>query len=91
MILHDYEAILAGLAIFLSHFYWVHLNPDVYPMSLVWLNGELTEEEMKLHHPKEFEQIMQREQGQGSCCPMNSKHAGWKTARASDSSSTVRA
>lgn len=59
VILHDYEAILAALAIFLSHFYWVHLNPDVYPMSMVWLTGELTEEEMRHHHPKEFELIKQ--------------------------------
>ncbi len=64
VILHDYEAVLAGLAIFLSHFYWVHLNPDVYPMSMVWITGELTEEEMELHHPKEFEQIMEREAAQ---------------------------
>jgi cytochrome b subunit of formate dehydrogenase len=61
VILHDYEAILAGLAIFLSHFYWVHLNPDVYPMSMVWLTGHITEEEMALHHPKEYEQLLERE------------------------------
>lgn len=61
VILHDYEAILAGLAIFLSHFYWVHLNPDVYPMSMVWLTGQITEEELALHHPKEYELVLKRE------------------------------
>jgi cytochrome b subunit of formate dehydrogenase len=57
VIIHDYEALLAGLAVFLWHFYWVHLHPDVYPMSTVWLNGMLTEAEMEHHHPRELEQI----------------------------------
>jgi len=57
VMVHGYEALLAGLAIFLWHFYWVHLHPDVYPMSTVWLTGRLTEEEMKHHHPRELERI----------------------------------
>jgi formate dehydrogenase gamma subunit len=54
VIVHGYEALLAGLAIFLWHFYWVHLHPDVYPMSTVWLTGKLTEKEMEHHHPREL-------------------------------------
>jgi len=61
VLVHEYEALLAGLAIFLSHFYWVHLNRDVYPMSTVWLTGEMSEHEMQLRHPAELEQIMARE------------------------------
>jgi formate dehydrogenase gamma subunit len=60
VILHGYEALLAGLAIFLWHFYWVHLHPDFYPMSMVWLTGELTEEEMEHHHPRELEALKAR-------------------------------
>lgn len=62
VLVHEYEALLAGLAIFLSHFYWVHLNREVYPMSMVWLTGEMSEEEMKKRHPLEYEEIIAREQ-----------------------------
>jgi len=61
VLVHEYEALLAGLAIFLSHFYWVHLNRDVYPMSMVWLSGEMSEHEMRLRHPAELEQIKIRQ------------------------------
>lgn len=57
VIVHGYEALLAGLAIFLWHFYWVHLHPSVYPMSSVWLTGKLTEAEMEHHHPRELERL----------------------------------
>lgn len=57
VIVHGYEALLAGLAIFLWHFYWVHLHPDVYPMSTVWLTGKMTEKEMEHHHPRELETL----------------------------------
>lgn len=57
VIIHGYEALLAGLAIFLWHFYWVHLHPGVYPMSMVWLTGKLTEDEMEHHHPRELEML----------------------------------
>lgn len=60
VIVHGYEALLAGLAIFLWHFYWVHLHPDVYPMSMVWLTGKLTEKEMQHHHPRELEALHQQ-------------------------------
>jgi len=56
-----WHVLLAGLAIFLSHFYWVHLNRDVYPMSMVWLSGEMSEHEMRLRHPAELEQIKIRQ------------------------------
>lgn len=61
VLLHEYEALLAGLAIFLSHFYWVHFDPDIYPMSMVWLTGEISEETLKHHHPLEYEQLKERE------------------------------
>lgn len=61
VIVHGYEALLAGLAIFLWHFYWVHLHPDFYPMSMVWLTGKMTEKQMEHHHPRELEIIRERE------------------------------
>ena len=59
--IHYYEAILASLAIFVWHFYFVIYNPDVYPMNKAWYKGYLTREEMELEHPLELEEI-EREQ-----------------------------
>lgn len=36
---HFYEAVLAGLAILVWHFYWVIFDPEVYPMDTAWLTG----------------------------------------------------
>jgi len=59
---HYYEAWLAFLAIVVWHFYFVIFNPDVYPMSLAWWKGTLTEEEMAEEHPLELERIKSAEQ-----------------------------
>ena len=59
--IHYYEAILASLAIFVWHFYFVIYNPDVYPMNKVWFRGFLTREEMELEHPLELERIDEME------------------------------
>ncbi|RPI18487.1 MAG: cytochrome b/b6 domain-containing protein [Ignavibacteriae bacterium] len=55
--IHYYEAILASLAIFVWHFYFVIYNPDVYPMNKAWFKGYLTREEMEHEHPLELEEI----------------------------------
>jgi cytochrome b subunit of formate dehydrogenase len=60
-VVHYYEAWLATLAIIIWHFYFVIFNPRVYPMSLVWLTGRMSEEEMAHEHPLELDQIKQRE------------------------------
>jgi cytochrome b subunit of formate dehydrogenase len=59
--IHFYEAILATLAIVVWHFYFVIFNPDVYPMSLAWLTGKVSEEEMHDEHPLELREIKKRE------------------------------
>jgi cytochrome b subunit of formate dehydrogenase len=59
---HYYEAWLAFLAIVVWHFYFVIFNPDVYPMSLAWWKGTLTEEEMAEEHPLELERIKKAEE-----------------------------
>lgn len=59
--IHYYEAWLATLAIIVWHFYFVIFNPDSYPLNLAFWKGTLTEEEMLEEHPRELEEILQRE------------------------------
>lgn len=54
---HTDEAILAISAIFIWHFFNVHLHPKVFPMNPVWYKGTLTREEMEEEHPLELERI----------------------------------
>jgi cytochrome b subunit of formate dehydrogenase len=58
IIVHSYEALLAFLAIIIWHMYNVHLNPEVFPMSKVWLNGKITGHELRTLHPLEYERIV---------------------------------
>lgn len=39
-VIHFYEAVLATLAIIVWHFYFVFLDPLVYPMDTAWLTGK---------------------------------------------------
>lgn len=55
--IHYYEAWLAFLSIVVWHFYFVLFNPDIYPMSLAWFKGTITEEEMAEEHPLELDRI----------------------------------
>lgn len=59
--IHYYEAILASLAIVVWHFYFVFINPDVFPMNKAWFKGTLTREEMEHEHPLELENIEKEE------------------------------
>lgn len=61
-VIHSYEALLAALAIAVWHLYCVHFRPGVFPMSRVWLDGRIRESEMKHHHPREYEEIVRREE-----------------------------
>jgi len=58
-IAHSDEAILALSAIVVWHFYNVHYNPDKFPMSWVWWNGRISEEEIKKEHPLEYDRLAQ--------------------------------
>lgn len=60
--IHYYEAILASLAIVVWHFYFIFLNPDVYPMNKAWIKGFLTKEEMENEHPLELAEILENEE-----------------------------
>jgi len=57
-VIHGFEAILAFLAIIIWHMYNVHLNPEVFPMSRVWLNGRMSLEFFRHHHRLEFDRVM---------------------------------
>jgi hypothetical protein len=41
--IHFYEAVLATLAIFFWHLYWVVYDPEVYPMDAAWWHGRSPE------------------------------------------------
>jgi cytochrome b subunit of formate dehydrogenase len=58
VIVHGYEALLAFLAVIIWHMYNVHLNPEVFPMSKVWLNGKITGKELRALHPLEYQKIV---------------------------------
>lgn len=60
VIVHGYEAILAFLAVIIWHMYNVHLNPEVFPMSKVWLTGKITGKELRTLHPLEYEKIAKK-------------------------------
>ena len=59
IIVHGYEAILAFLTIIIWHMYNVHFNPEVFPMSKVWLNGRITGHELRTLHPLEYKKIVE--------------------------------
>jgi len=58
VIVHGYEAMLAFLAVIIWHMYNVHLNPEVFPMSKIWLNGKITGHELRTLHPLEYRKIL---------------------------------
>jgi cytochrome b subunit of formate dehydrogenase len=55
---HSDEGLLATLAIIIWHFYNVHLNPEHFPMNRTFLTGRIGEDEMRRHHPLEYEELM---------------------------------
>lgn len=57
---HADEALLAGLAIFVWHFYNVHLRPQVFPMSWVFITGRITREELEEDHGQEYAELAQK-------------------------------
>ncbi len=60
-LIHYYEAILATLAIFVWHLYYVIVNPDFAPMSMTWIDGKLSRYHMEHEHPLELEEIEEKE------------------------------
>lgn len=59
VVIHGYEAILAFVAMLVWHMYTVHLNPEVFPMSRIWLDGRMTGAELRRFHPLEHRRILE--------------------------------
>ncbi|NCO95742.1 MAG: hypothetical protein GW880_30930 [Armatimonadetes bacterium] len=55
-VLHSHEALIASFALLVFHLYFAHLRPDVFPMSKVWLTGEIDDLEMRERHSLEYGQ-----------------------------------
>ena len=61
-VIHYFEALLATLAIFVWHWFFVLFHPEKYPMNMTWLDGKISEEELQHHHPLEYEELKGREE-----------------------------
>jgi len=59
ILVHGYEAILAFLAVIIWHMYNVHLNPESFPMSKIWLTGKITGKELRTLHPLQYQKILE--------------------------------
>lgn len=56
-VIHSTEALLVLFFGFVWHFYNVHLKSRVFPMSWVWITGNISTEDLLEEHPKEFEKL----------------------------------
>jgi len=59
VVVHGWEAVLAFLAVLVWHMYMAHLNPEVFPMSRVWLDGKMTGADLRRLHPREYRLILE--------------------------------
>ncbi len=55
---HGEEATLCALALFVWHFYNVHLKPSIFPMSWTWLDGQISIENLQEEHALEYEKLL---------------------------------
>lgn len=53
-IMHSDEALLAIVFILFWHFYNEHLKLGKFPMSMTWITGKISIEDMKHEHPLEY-------------------------------------
>jgi cytochrome b subunit of formate dehydrogenase len=68
-VIHGFEATLAFLAIIIWHMYHVHLRPGVFPMSRVWLDGNISRADLKHHHPGEYIALLERRRKEANQSP----------------------
>lgn len=54
-VMHSDEALLAIVFILFWHFYNEHLKYNKFPMSMTWITGKISTEDMKHEHPLEYE------------------------------------
>ena len=55
--MHSDEALLAIVFILIFHFYNEHLRSEVFPMNWMWITGKMTTEQLKHHHPAEYDYL----------------------------------
>lgn len=58
--IHYYEAILACLAILVWHFYFVFIDPEVYPINWAWWDGRVSKEWHHHEHPLDQARVVER-------------------------------
>lgn len=63
-VIHLYEAWLATLAIIVWHFYYVMINPDIYPLNTSMVDGKLTEDEMQHEYFREWQELQSEDEPQ---------------------------
>ncbi len=61
LIAHSDEALLAGLFLFIWHWYNVHFSTSVFPMGTVFITGYLSEELMVEEHYEYYVEVMKNE------------------------------
>lgn len=61
-VIHYYEAWLATLAILIWHWFFVIFHPEKYPVNTTFLDGTISEEDLKHHHPKEYLEYLKNKQ-----------------------------
>lgn len=61
---HSEEAMLATLFLLIIHMYHVHFNPEKFPMTLTWLHGRISREEMEKYHALELAELEAGEEAQ---------------------------
>jgi cytochrome b subunit of formate dehydrogenase len=80
LLIHGEEALLAVGFIFTIHFFNTHLRPENFPMDLAIFNGRLTEEELRLRHPEEYQRLVesgQLEKLRAEAPPRWLRNFGW--------------
>ena len=55
--MHSDEALLAIVFILIFHFYNEHLRSEVFPMNWMWLTGKMSIDQLKHHHPAEYDHL----------------------------------
>lgn len=60
LIIHSDEALLAILAIFIWHFYNVHWNPEVFPMSWTMFTGRISLARLRNEHYGEYRELVEK-------------------------------
>ncbi len=84
LIAHSDEALLAGLFLFIWHWYNVHFSTSVFPMGTVFLTGYLSEELMREEHYDYYVKVMKEEGYEKEILP---PHGGGHAPSCSDYSS----